>query len=199
MDPFFYARDTLSRALSRKKTLVFLAVFFLVSAVLGMCFVKNYAMYEYHLNACNRYLDRVCYADRSVALIFLERLAGHLILLLLLLLGGIHIALVPVSFGVLFFRAYTFGGSLVVFFSAYGLSVLPVVLVLYLPIHLLLDAVFLAALSLSMGRCRCFAPCREEIFCLLFDLFTLLLAVAAALFAEALLLLALFHPIGNIL
>lgn len=199
MDPFFYARDCLSRALERKKTLIAGGILFVAAAILGMCFCKSYAMYEYHLNLCNRFLDRVCYSNRSVFLIFLERWAGHGLLAALILAAGMHLAALPLAFAVFLYRAYTFGGSIVIFFTAYGFAAVPVVFVLYLPVHLLIDAVLLLALSLSCGRSGCFSFCGSDFLMLLVDFLLIMALVAAVCLAEAVLLLALFHPIGNIL
>ena len=129
-------------------------------------------------------------------MIFFERTAGHTLLLALILLGGIHFAALTIPAAALFSRACTFGGSIVIFFSVYRLTGALVVFVLYLPVHLLFDCLFLAATSLSCGRARRF--CGEDFFCLLRDFLILLAITAIVCLAEAILLLALFHPLGSI-
>ena len=86
--------------------------------------------------------------------------------------------------------------DIVIFFSVYRLTGALVVFVLYLPVHLLFDCLFLAATSLSCGRARRF--CGEDFFCLLWDFLVLLAITAIVCLAEAILLLALFHPLGSI-
>ena len=171
----------------------------MLGAVLGMIFVKTPAMYNYHRNLCDRFIDRVCYSKTSVFLIFLRRSFGHGLLLLLVIVGGIHPATLPVPVAVLLYRAYTFGGSLVIFFQIYGVSGALVVLVLFLPIHLIIDCALLFGTALSFGRCRGFSFCKGDILCLLGDALCLFLCIVAACIIETVLLLALFHPIGNIL
>lgn len=193
----FFVRDCLLRAIERKKTLLMFAALFLLSAVLGLCFVNRPAVYYYHINLCGRYVDRVCFSDANVFLIFLKRTAGHALLLLLIVAGGIHPATVVLSASVLVYRAYTFGGSLYILFSVYGMTGALIALILYLPIHMLIDGVFLLGCSLSCGRARCFS--RGNLLELLYDFLVLLALIALICLLEMILLLALFHPIGNIL
>ena len=196
MDLFFAVRDTFARAFERKKLLIFLAAAFAVCAVLGAVFVKTPAGYGYHVRLCKRYLEEVCFSERSVFLIFLERTAGHALFLALILSGGMHLAALFLPVAALFYRACTFGGSLVVFFSVYRMTGALAALVLYIPVHLLFDALFLFAASLSFSRARRF--CREEFFLLLRDFLCMLLTAAILCLAEAVLLAAFFHPLGNV-
>lgn len=167
--------------------------------ICGLALVQTPVFYDYHLNLCDRFLDRVCYSDKSVFLIFLERTTGNALVLLLLLAGGIHPAALLLPSAVLCYRAYTFGGTLAVLFSVYRAAGALVAFVLYLPVHLALDAIFLLAATLSASRAFCF----RFLFCDFKELFTdflfLLLAVALVCFLEMLLLGVLFHPIGNLL
>ena len=192
-------QDCLGRATERKKTLIIFAALFAVSAILGICFIKTPAVYDYHLNLCDRFVGRVCFSERNVFLIFLERTAGNAFILLLLLLAGIHVFGLVVPPAVFVYRAYTFGGSVAVFFSVYGVSGALIALVLYMPVHLLLDAVFLGATSLSFGRARRFRFCRENFKELALDFLILLLIVTIICLLEMILLFALFHPLGNLL
>ncbi len=194
---FLPVKNCCERALSRKKTLIIFAVLFLTGMVLGIIFIKTPAMYDYHLARCDRFIDRVLFSDRSVFVIFLERTFGHILILLLLLFSGIHPAALVVTPFVLVFRAYTFGGSIAIFFSVYRLSGTLLVLALYIPIHLLLDAVFFLAVAVSFERARRF--CKRDFGELLCDLAVFACIIALICFAEMLLLLILFHPIGNIL
>ena len=199
MNPFLYFKECMGRALSRKKTLILFGVLFLLAAVLGMIFVKTPAIYAYHRNLCDRFIDRVCYSSTSVFVIFLRRWWGHGLLLLLVVIGGIHPATLLVPVAVLIYRAYTFGGSLVIFFQIYGVSGALVVFVLFLPIHLLIDCVLLFGTALSFERCRQFCFSKRDFLCMLGDIVCLFLCIAAVCLVEMVLLLALFHPIGNIL
>ncbi len=162
----------------------------------GIVFIKTPAIYGYHLNLCDRYVDRVCYSSRSVFLIFLERTAGNALVLLLLLCAGFYVAGLAVTPLIFIYRAYTFGGSLAIFFSVYRFSGALIVFVLYLPIHLLLDAVFLLAIVLSFCRAPRFRFCGDDFKELLFDFLCLLILIVVICLLEALLLAALFHPYG---
>lgn len=196
---FFSFRDCFGRALVRRKTPIVFAVVFVLCFILGIAFIGSPSVYDYHLNACERFLDRVCFSCRSVFVIFLERTAGNALFLALFLLSGIHptgLVLPPALF---VYRAYTCGGSIAIFFSVYGFTGVFVGLVLYFPVHLALDFIFLVASSLSCDRARKFRFCKEEACSLLSDFVVLLIAVAAVCLVEAILLLVLFHPLGNIL
>lgn len=199
MNPLFLLRDCCGRAVNNKKTLLAFLFVLLISALCGMIFVKTPAVYSYHLTICERFVDRVCFSSRSVFLIFLERTAGHFLILLLLLCAGIHTAGLIVTPAVICFRAYTFGGSLVIFFTVYRFTGALIVFVLYLPVHLLIDAVLLLAVSLSFSRARCFRFCADDWKGLLLDLVVLFVLILLICLIEAFLLLALFHPLGNIL
>lgn len=198
MDPFFCVRDVFSRALEHKKLLAAFAAGFLICVILGAVFVKTPAGYNYHLRIAEKFLDRVCFSERSVVVIFFERTAGHALLLALVLLGGIHAAAIVLPSVVLFYRACTFGGSLVIFFSVYRLTGALVVFALYLPVHLLIDCVLLLGTSLSCGRAKGFCFCGGDWLLLLRDFLTLLALIAIVCLAEMILLLALFHPLGNV-
>lgn len=197
MNPLFLCKDLLCRACERKIVPILLFLALLTSTMCGIIFIRTPAFYEFHLRQCDRFLDRVCYSDRNVFVIFLERTAGLLLLVALVLAGGAHPALLPLPAAVLLYRGYTFGGTLAVFFSVYGFSGAMVVFALYLPIHLLADALLLIGASLSCLRAfsQRGAPLRE-----LGCDFLLLAALAALLcLIEMVLLLALFHPMGNLL
>lgn len=199
MDPLSCIRECLFRVIERKRTLLFLILLFLCSTVCGIVFVKTPAMYEYHLRVCDRFLDRVCFSSTDVFLIFLERTAGHAALLALVCASGVHVAALVVSPAVLVYRAYTFGGSLAVFFSVYGFSGALIAVVLYMPVHLLIDAALLCSATLAFGRAPRFrfcAPDLRELFC---DFLVGLFVVVCACLFEMTLLFVLFHPLGNIL
>ncbi len=187
------------RALERKKTLIFLSALVLLFTILGMCLLKSVAVYEYHLNLCETFLLDICYSDTNVFLIFLERLGGCALLLLLILLGGMHPIALLLPLAVLVYRAFTFGGSILVFFDYYGMTGALVVFVLYLPVHFAIDILFVFAATLSFGRAFHFCFYARDLLELFKDLFILLIFAAAVYLFEALLLLALFHPIGKIL
>ncbi len=192
-------RDCVCRAAERRKTLLVLAVVFLAMAVLGICFYQTPAFYDYHLTLCERFVDRVCYSQQSVFLIFLERFAGNALFVLVILAGGVHpVALVlpPLT---LCYRAYTFGGSLAVFFSVYRLSGALIVFVLYLPVHLLVDVVLLGGAALSFSRAPRFKFSKGDLRELLCDFLILLVLIAAICLLEMILLLVLFHPLGYLL
>ena len=165
----------------------------------GIVFIKTPVFYDYHLKLCDRYLDRVCYSDQNVFLIFLERTAGNALLLVLVLAGGLHPAALPLPAVVLFYRSYTFGGTLSVLFSVYAFPGAVVAIALYLPIHLLIDAALLLAAGVSLCRAFSFTFCAGDFKELLADLLFFLALVALICLVEMLLLLALFHPMGNLL
>lgn len=198
MDPLFLLRDCCCRAFARKRTLIVFSLLFLFFAVLGIIFIKTPAVYAYHLSACDRFLDRVCFSSRSIFLIFLERIAGNALILIVLLCAGMHIAGLAVTPAIVCFRAYTFGGMIAILFSVYKATGVLVVFVLYLPVHLMLDVVFLLAVSLSFSRAPCFRFCRDDFKELLCDFVVLFVFIVAVCLLEALLLLLLFHPIGNV-
>ncbi len=199
MNPLFLLRDCLARAFARKWIPAALLILFLSSTVCGIVFIKTPVFYEYHLRVCDRFLDRVVYSDRSVFLIFLERGAGNLLLLALILAGGIHPAALLLPAVVVAYRAYLFGGTLAILFTVYGASGAFVAFALYLPVQIAVCAVLLIASALSFARAFCFRFCGADLKGLLSDC----LALAAALFAagliEMLLLGALFHPLGNLI
>ena len=199
MDPFFHVRDVFSRAFERKRALVIFAAGFLVCVVLGAVFVKTPAGYDYHLRLCERFLDRVCFSERSVFVIFFGRTAGNALLLALVLLGGMHYACLTVPTVVLFYRSCTFGGSLVIFFSVYKLTGALVVFALYLPVHILTDCLLILGAALSCGRARRFRFCADDFRILLLDLLIFFAFVVLVCIAEAILLSALFHPLGNVI
>lgn len=165
----------------------------------GIVFVKTPSIYSYHLNICEKFLDRVCFSSRSVFIIFLERFAGNALILLLLTVAGVHIAGLSVTPAAIVYRGYVFGGSLAIFFSVYQFSGALIVFALYLPVHVLLDSVFLFAVALSFSRAPQFRFCTEDCKGLLCDFLLLLFLVAAVCLLEAFLLLVLFHPVGNLL
>ena len=192
-------RECACRAFKRKILLcVFLGIF-LVFAVLGICFIKTPAIYAYHINLCDKFVDRVCYSDRSVFLIFIERCAGNLLLVSVALLSGMHVFMLAVPSFVFIYRAYTFGGSLYVFFSVYRLSGALIVFLLYLPIHLLLDAVLIGIIAISVERSACFCFQKNDFLDILRDFAVVGVITALICLLEMLLLLLLFHPIGNLM
>ena len=195
MHPLFYVREAFSRAWERKRTLIIFALLFLVGMIVGMSFGAS----AYHGKLCARYLRDVCYTDRSVFLVFLERAAGCIVLAAFLLFAGIHIVGLVFPPLLIAFRAYTFGGCLVVFFSVYRVSGALIVFCLYLPIHLLVDAVLLWATALTYDRAPGFCFCRADFFAILRDLAVLAAVLLAICFAEAVLLLVIVHPIGNLM
>lgn len=195
----FFVHGLLSRALERKKTLIFLAIVCVLFTILGLCFVTTPAVYEYHLTVCESFVLDVCYSDTNVFLIFIERLGGCALLIVLILVGGLHPAALILPFAVLIYRAFTFGGSLFVFFDFYGLSGGMIVFVLYLPIHLLTDVLLIALTSAMVGTACRFCLTVSDFCGLLWDFLAALLIAVFIYLAEMILLLALFHPIGKIL
>lgn len=194
----FPVRDCFGRAFSRKTTIIVFAAGFLIVAILGLA-ISTPAFYDYHLTLCERFIDRVCYSERSVILIFLERFAGNLLFVALLIASGIHVVALVIPPVVLSYRAYTFGGSLAVFFSVYQFSGALIVFVLYLPIHILIDAVLLLSTSLSYARAPCFRFGKDDFKEMLHDFLVLLALVAIICILEMILLLVLFHTLGNLI
>ena len=195
----FPIRDCLRRVGEKKIVLIIYGAVFLCFAILGVCFIKTPAIYGYHYNLCDKFVDRVCYSERSVVVIFFERSAGHLFLLALSLLAGLHIVAVSVPTVIFVYRAYTFGGSLYIFFSVYRLSGALIVGVLYLPVHLLIDAVLLCAIIFSINRAPRFTFCRHDFMEIFRDFIVLGILILLICLLEAVLLLALFHPLGVII
>ncbi len=197
MNFLFFIKDGLGRAFERKKTLLLLAILFCVGIVCGILFIKTPAIYGYHLNLCDKYIDRVCYSERNVFLILIERFAGGALLVGFVLAAGFHPACLVFPPLLIFYRAYTFGGSIAIFFSVYRMSGALIIFGLYLPIHLLLDGVLFLAAAYSFARAPHF--CKSELRPMLFDLLFLLVLIAAICLLEIILLLVLFRPIGNLL
>ncbi|MDE6059381.1 MAG: hypothetical protein K2G44_04995 [Clostridia bacterium] len=129
----------------------------------------------------------------------MERFLGNTVYLAIILCAGVHWAGLILPSLVFSYRAYTFGGSLAIFFSVYKMSGALIVFVLYLPVHLLLDVIFISASTLSFGRAKCFRFKREDFLMLLRDFLILLSFVLAVCFVELILLVMLFHPIGNLM
>lgn len=197
MNPLFYARDCFARTFEKKWIPVLLFSLFLLFCILGIVLVGTPAFYDYHLDLCDRFLDRVCYSSRSVVLIFFERAAGSSLLVVLVSTGGIHPAALLLPSVTIAYRAYTFGGTLAILFSVYRAAGALVAFALYLPIHLLLDAVLLAAASLAFHRAFRFRMRSwREFFS---DLLVLCAAAVLICLLEMLLLGILFHPLGNLL
>lgn len=197
MNPLYLFQDLFSRAIRQKFVLVILFLLCLCSTVCGIVFIKTPAFFDYHLKICDRFLDRVCYSDRSVVAICFERTGGCALFLLLLAAGGLHPAALVLPACAVVFRAYNFGGTLAILFSVYGFSGAIVAFVIFLPIHLLLDALFFAAASLSFSRAFCFRFCVSDFKELLADLLLLLALGFLVCVLEAILLGVLFHPLGN--
>lgn len=197
MNFLFFMREGLGRAFERKKTLLILALVFLAGVICGIIFIKTPAIYGYHLNLCEKYVDRVCYSDRNVFLILIERFAGGALLVAFVIAAGCHPVCLIFPPLLLFYRAYTFGGSIAIFFSVYRLSGALIVFGLYLPIHLLIDCVLFLAAAFSFARAPSF--CKNELKPMLTDLLFLLVLVTAICLLELLLLIILFRPIGNLL
>lgn len=162
----------------------------------GIVFIKTPTFFDYYLKACDRFLDSVCYSDRSVVLICLERTAGSTFFLLLVLIGGIHPAALVLPTSALAFRAYTFGGTTAILFSVYKVSGALVFFTLYLPIQLLLGIVFLAAASLSFSRAFRFCFQCDDFRVLFVDFVIFFVLILLVCIFEALLLGVLYHPLG---
>ena len=97
------------------------------------------------------------------------------------------------------FRAYTFGGCLVLFFSVYRFTGALIVIALYLPVHLLVDAVLLWAALLSCDRARGFCFCRTDFMSILRDFVILAIILLLVCLLEMLLLLLFVRPVGNLM
>ena len=199
MLPLFICKDCFLRAFSKKWVILILAIVLLLSTTCGTVFIKTPYFFEYHLRICDRFLDRVCYSDRNVILIFFERTGGCALLVALALAGGFHPVCLLLPLAVLVYRSYTFGGTLAILFSVYEFPGAVVALLLYIPIHLLTDGLLLIAAGLSFSRAFRFSFCAGELRELLSDFLVLLLLCALVCLAEMILLLVLFHPLGNLL
>ncbi len=193
-----FLRDRFARAFERKAVPIALAILFAVAMLLGIVFSGTALFYDYLLNLCDRFLYSVCYADRSVFVIFCERTAGGAVLVAVCTAAGVHLAALALIPAVLVYRAYTFGGCIAVFFGAYGVSGAIVALVLYLPVHLMIDFILICTSSVSCCRARSFRFRKQDFCDLLRDYGCFLLLVAAVCLLEAILLLAIFHPLGNL-
>lgn len=195
---FLPVKDCIGRGLTRKKTLIAFAVLFLAGIVFGIVFLKTPAVYDYHLDRCNKYLEGVLYSGDNVLLILLKRTAGHAFLLAVLVIAGIHPAALVITPCVVAYRAYTFGGSMGIFVSVFRLSGALVIFPVYLPVRLLMDAIFLLAIATSFERASGFCfnrGCWKELACDFLVYFVLVLLVCIL---EMILLLIFFRPIGNI-
>ncbi|MBR7186280.1 MAG: hypothetical protein IKD43_02175 [Clostridia bacterium] len=196
MNTFF--RERCFFILEKRRTLLLFGVLFLLGILLGILFIKTPTVYEYHLNLTARFLGEVCFSDRSVFLIFFERTCGNALLLALVLLAGVHFAGLAVPPVVLLYRAYAFGGSLTILFTVYRVTGVLVALTFYLPIHLLVDVILIGATAVSCNRAREFCFCRRDFCELGLDFFAFFMLIAAVCLFEAVLLFAIFHPIGAV-
>lgn len=181
----------------KKRLLIAFAALYLLGALLGALFIRTPSVYEYHLGSCERFMARICFSDRSVIVIFFERAGIAALLLALMLLAGIHAAALILPPALLLYRAYTLGGSTVIFFTVYRVTGVLVFLVLYLPVRLLTDALLVAATVLSCERARSFGFSRGEFAEIARDFAALLAAAVGVCLYEGILLFALFHPIGG--
>ncbi len=198
MDLSFFT-DCFGRMRECKRTLFLFGALYLAGMILGLIFITTPTTYEYNLTLCERYLNRVCFSDADVFVIFLERTAGRALLLAMILFSGIHFAALCVPPAVLLYRAYTFGGSIAIFFMVYRVTGVLIVFVLYLPIHVLVDVILIGATALSCARAPRFCFCRRDFSGIALDLLALFALLAAIGLLEMLLLLAVFHPIGTLL
>lgn len=199
MSPLFCVKETILRAFERKWAIAVLLLLVFASTVCGIVLVRTPAFYEFHLRVCDRYLNRVCYSDTSVFLIFFERTAGGLSLLLLVMCGGLHPAALLLPTSALALRGYLFGGSLAILFTVYRAAGALVVFTVYLPVHLLLDALLLLAAANSFCRALRFRFCAWDFKELLLDAAVFAALVAVCFLLEAFLLGVLYHPIGDLL
>lgn len=198
MNLFSRFRECLSRAFCRKKTLIAFAVLAAGCFALGIVFITTPAIYEYHIKLCDRFVDRVCFSDKNVFAIFLERGMGNAVLLLIVCLSGVHIVGCIFPPIILAYRSYTLGGSLYIFFTVYRVSGAFVAVALYLPIHLLIDIVLFCASAQAYARAPHFGFAKRDWGALFADFLCLFAVILAIGLVEMLLLLALFHPLGNI-
>ncbi len=192
-------KECFGRVIEKRIILIVFAVLFLVGMALGIVFIKTPAIYDYHLDRCENFIDSVCFADRSAFLIFLERIAGHTLILVLLLATGIHPVGLVVTPVLIVFRAYTFGGSLAIFFSVYRATGALIAIAFYIPVHILFDCIFLAAVALSFGRAFSFRFCKRGFTEIVKDFIILLIFSIIVCLVEMILLLIFFHSLGNIL
>ncbi len=199
MNPFFCFHDCFCRIIKRKKTLLCLLLLFLCSSMCGILFINSPSFYDYHLRICDRFLDRVCYSQTSVFLIFVRRTAGHCFILALIFISGVHPAACVFTPIALIYRGYTFGGCIYIFFRVYRFSGAIVALVLYIPIHLMIDAVLIMGGGLAFSRAGGFRFCKSDGRELLIDFLLFVAIIAAVCLLEAVLLLAFFHPFGNVI
>ncbi len=200
MHLFSYYHEKVRILLERRKTLVLFAALYAICLILGIVFIKTPSVYEYHFRSCERFLNRVCYSQTNVVLIFLKRTLGCCAYLALISVCSVHIipacAMIPT---VLCYRAYTFGGAAWIFVSVYKMSGVFVLLVLYVPIRLLCDFIYVCCSVCSFARVKEFSWQKRD-FAQLFSNFIrdCILIVAVCLF-EMILLLVLYHPIGALL
>lgn len=199
MGLLFLLRDLFFRAMSRKKTFAALAALFLLFIVLGMIFYSALPIRRQLNIMCARFMERIVYSDKNIFLIFLERTAANAALSVLILCAGVHPAALVFPPLLLAYRASVFGGTFVAFFAIYRLPGAFVVLLLYLPIHLLTDALLLTTAAISFARAKGFCFCRRDLRGLLYDILSVLAISAAICLAETMLLAVIFRPLGNIL
>ncbi len=195
---FFSIRERFSPIFERKKTLIFLTVLLLLGVILGMIFVKTPVFYDYHLKLLEQFVERVCFSSRSVFLIFLERLAGSTLLLVLVSFSGVHTVALLLPPVVLFYRSYTFGATVLLFFSVYRLSGALVLFFFYLPVHLLVDLLLTGGATLAFVRARTFCWKKDDFSRLFLDIISLFILLFIVCLLELLLLLVFFRPMGNI-
>ena len=199
MNPLFCLQELISKAFERKWATVLLIFLFFCSIMSGIIFVKTPYFYDYALKICDRFLDRVCYSDKNIFLIFLERSAGNIFFLALLMVGGVHPLTLFLTSTMIAYRAYAFGSTLTILFSVYKVSGAMIVITFYFPIHILLDVLFLVAASISVSRAFSFRWCTSDFKELLLDFGFLSILTILLCLLEMILLGVLFHPLGNLL
>lgn len=199
MDPRLLFGDVFARVFERKWVPIALVSLFFCSAVCGVVFVRTPAFYEYQLRILDRFLDRVCYSERSVVAIFFERAAGDALVLLLVTVGGFHPAALAIDAVTVAFRAFHLGGTAAMLFSVYGVPGAYVAFVLYLPVRIPTDAVLLTGAALAVSRAFGLGLCREAPARACADFLVLSLILLLICIFEAILLAAFFHPAGNLI
>lgn len=183
----------------KERKLIAIAVFslYLTGLICGLVLANNAPSYDYFCRICDRYMNGFCFSKTNVFLLFLQRMCANVLFLIVFTGCGAHPAaliVLPVS---VVYRSYTFGGSLFVFFRVYGFSGMLVVFLLFLPVRLLVDTIYLCEGVFSVHN-ACY--CRKFDFRRIVRDFLLgVVCLAAVSLLEMLLLLIFFHPIGNVL
>lgn len=138
-----------------KKRMIVLIVFitlFGIGLFSGIVIDKPNVIECYYLNYCDNYVYRIF--SESPGGIFLDRISGSAIFILLVFPLALSVFCVPLQAFLVFYKGFVFGSVTVILFSVYRFSGFLIWLVILLPQTLLFAAIYVV-LSVLAFDCGC--------------------------------------------